>query len=139
MSEDAFCLGCAGSLYLMHGVEQLGELIETLPVLAGVLLALHDGFPQLLNVRHPNIVEHRLALQAVLWHCGRGRTKRSTIWDRDKDNMLCPRGTILHTQQTSRFELQKEERHSSHFKLSCCEGLKIANDSYTSVSTPSNI
>lgn len=67
---------CAGSLYLMHGVEQLGELIETLPVLAGVLLALHDGFPQLLNVRHPNIVKHRLALQAVLWHCVRGETKR---------------------------------------------------------------
>lgn len=53
----------------MHGVQQLGELIETLPVLAGVLLALHDGFPQLLNVRHPNIIEHRLALQTVLWHC----------------------------------------------------------------------
>lgn len=57
----------------MHGVQQLGQLIETLPVLAGVLLALHDGFPQLLNVRHPNIVEHRLALQAVLWHCRRGK------------------------------------------------------------------
>lgn len=44
--------GCilSGSLYLMHGVEQLGELIETLPVLAGVLLTLHNGFPQLLNV-----------------------------------------------------------------------------------------
>ncbi len=61
-----------GSLYLMHGVEQFGELIEALPVLAGVLLALHNGFPQLLNVRHPNIVEHCLALQAVLWHCERG-------------------------------------------------------------------
>lgn len=60
-----------GSLYLMHGVEQLGELIKTLPVLAGVLLTLYDGFPQLLDVRHPNLIEHRLALQAVLWHCRR--------------------------------------------------------------------
>ena len=59
----------------MHGVQQLGQLIEALPVLAGVLLALHDGLPQLLNVRHPNIVEHRLALQAVLWHCRRGKTR----------------------------------------------------------------
>lgn len=58
----------AGSLYLMHGVEQLGELIETLPVLAGVLLTLYNGFPQLFDVRHPKLVEHRLALQAVLWH-----------------------------------------------------------------------
>lgn len=75
--------GCAGSLYLMHGVEQLGELIETLPVLAGVLLALHDGFPQLLNVRHPNIVEHRLAFQAVLWHCRTGETKDQHLGQSD--------------------------------------------------------
>lgn len=58
-----------GSPYLMHGVEQLSELIKTLPILAGVLLALHDGFSQLLNVGHPNLIEHRLALQAVFWHC----------------------------------------------------------------------
>lgn len=59
-------------LYLMHGVEKLGELIETLPVLAGVFLALHNGFPQFLDVRHPNVIEYGLALQAVLWHCKRG-------------------------------------------------------------------
>ena len=96
----------------MHGVEQLGELIETLPVLAGVLLALHDGFPQFLNVRHPNIVEHRLALQAVLWHCGRERERerereagnqKVNIWDRDKHNVL---------------SIANEEAHSLHFKLS---------------------
>lgn len=63
----------------MHGVQQLGQLIETLPVLAGVLLALHDGFSQLLDVRHPNIVEHRLALQAVLWHCGRNQRSTSAM------------------------------------------------------------
>lgn len=74
---------CAGSSYLVHGVEQLGELIETLPVLAGVLLTLHDGFPQLLDVRHPNIVEHRLAFQAILWHCRRGQTKDQHLGQSD--------------------------------------------------------
>lgn len=63
------------SLYLMHGVQQLGELVETLPVLAGVLLTLHNGFAQLLDVRHPNLIKHCLALQAVLWHCGGGQTQ----------------------------------------------------------------
>lgn len=58
-------------LYLMHGVQQLGELVETLPVLAGVLLAFHNGFPQLLNVRHADLLEHRLTLQAVLRYCRR--------------------------------------------------------------------
>ena len=71
------------SLYLMHGVEQLGELIETLPVLAGVLLTLHDSFPQLLDVGHPNLIKHRLALQTVLWHCG--REIKVNFRDRDKD------------------------------------------------------
>lgn len=66
----------------MHGVEQLGELIETLPVLAGVLLTLHNGFPQLLDVRHPDIVEHRLALQAILWHCGKRETKGQHLGQR---------------------------------------------------------
>lgn len=46
----------------MHGIQQLGELIETLPVLAGVLFALHDGFAQLLDVGHADVVKHRLAL-----------------------------------------------------------------------------
>lgn len=58
----------------MHGVQQLGELVETLPVLAGVLLPLHDGLPQLLDVGHPDLIKHRLALQAVLWHCRGGRS-----------------------------------------------------------------
>lgn len=66
-------------LYLVHGVEQLGELVETLPVLAGVLLALHDGLPQLLDVRHTNLLEHRLTLQTVLWHW-RTRTLEVNIW-----------------------------------------------------------
>lgn len=61
--------------YLVHGVQQLGELVETLPVLAGVLLALHYGFSQLFDVRHADLVEHRLALQAVLGHCRRGDTQ----------------------------------------------------------------
>lgn len=68
-----------GSLYLVHGIEQLGELIETLPVLARVLLTLYDGFTQLLDVRHPNIVEHRLALQAILWHCERREIKQELV------------------------------------------------------------
>lgn len=59
----------------MHGIQQLGELIETLPVLAGVLFALHDGFAQLLDVGHADVVKHRLALQAVFWHCRRRRAK----------------------------------------------------------------
>ena len=61
--------GTPFSPYLMHGVQELGELVEPLPVLAGVLLALDDGLAQLLDVRHADLVEHHLALQAVLWHC----------------------------------------------------------------------
>lgn len=71
-----------GSLYLVHGIEQLGELIETLPVLTRILLTLYDGFTQLLDVRHPNIVEHRLALQAILWHCERGEIKGQHLGQR---------------------------------------------------------
>jgi len=59
-------------VYLVHGVQQLGELVEALPVLAGVLFALHDGLAQLLDVGHADLVEHRLALQTVLRHCRRG-------------------------------------------------------------------
>lgn len=54
---------------LLHGVQQLGQLVEALPVLAGVLLPLDDGFSQLLDVRHPDLIEHRLALQTLLWDC----------------------------------------------------------------------
>lgn len=70
--------------YLVHGVEQLGELVEALPVLAGVLLALHYGFAQLLDVRHADVVEHRLALQAVLWHCGGEKHRRQRGKERKK-------------------------------------------------------
>lgn len=61
---------------LLHGVQQLGQLVEALPVLAGVLLPLDDGFSQLLDVRHPDLIEHRLALQAVLWDCTQTHTWR---------------------------------------------------------------
>lgn len=71
--------------YLVHGVEQLGELVEALPVLAGVLLALHYGFAQLLDVRHADVVEHRLALQAVLWHCGEEKHRRQRGKEREKN------------------------------------------------------
>ena len=43
--------------YLVHGVQELGELVEALPVLAGVLLPLHDGLAQLLDVGHPDIIK----------------------------------------------------------------------------------
>ena len=55
--------------YLVHGVQELGELVEALPVLAGVFLPLHDGLAQLLDVGHADLIKDRLALQAVLWHC----------------------------------------------------------------------
>lgn len=73
----------AASLYLVHGVQQLGELVESLPVLAGVLLALHDGFPQLLNVRHADLLKHCLTLQAILRHCvwgGNAQYQQLSLW-----------------------------------------------------------
>lgn len=65
-------------LYLVHGVEKLGELIETLPVLAGVLLALHYGFSKLLDVVHPDLLKHCLALQTILRHWGEKTRSRSS-------------------------------------------------------------
>ena len=64
--------------YLVHGVQELGELVEPLPVLAGVLLPLHDGLAQLLDVGHADLVKDRLALQPVLWHCSGERKRRGT-------------------------------------------------------------
>lgn len=103
----------------MHGVEQLGELIETLPVLARVLFTLHDGFPQLLDVRHPDLFEHCLALQAVLWNCVR----------RERGDLRSTSGTERTTSATvpvvsadtshithHNLKLQKEDRHILEFK-----------------------
>lgn len=66
--------GCGDASHLLHGVQQLGELVEALPVLAGVLLPLDDGFSQLLDVGHPDLVEDRLALQTVLGDCTQAQT-----------------------------------------------------------------
>ena len=63
---------------LLHGIEQFGELVEALPVLAGVLLSLYDGLAQLLDVGHPDLVKHGLALQAVLWYCTQTHTHTHT-------------------------------------------------------------
>lgn len=63
----------------MHGVQQLGELVETLPVLAGVLLPLHNCFSQLFDVGHAELIKHRLAFQAVLWHCRRESRPRQGL------------------------------------------------------------
>lgn len=65
---------CGDASHLLHGVQQLGELVEALPVLAGVLLPLDDGFSQLLDVGHPDLVEDRLALQTVLGDCTHAQT-----------------------------------------------------------------
>lgn len=55
--------------YLLHGVQELGELVEPLPVLAGVLLSFNNGFSQLLDVRHADFIKHSLAFKAILWYC----------------------------------------------------------------------
>jgi hypothetical protein len=57
-------------VYLVHGVKKLGELVEALPVLAGVFLSLDDGLPQLLDVGHPDLIKHCLTLQTIFRHCG---------------------------------------------------------------------
>lgn len=73
--SDQQTLGLPRASHLLHGVQELGELVEALPVLAGVLLPLDDGLSQLLDVRHPDLIEHRLALHPVLWDCTQTQTR----------------------------------------------------------------
>lgn len=76
-------LGVAGgwwrggaATYIVHGVQQLGELEEALPGLARVV----GGFPhraaELLNVINPHLLERRLVLQALFRNWG---TKQTSV------------------------------------------------------------
>lgn len=55
--------------HIMHRVQQFSQLIKSLPVLAGVPFPLDDGLAQLLDVRHADLLEQGLALQAFLGNC----------------------------------------------------------------------
>lgn len=49
----------------MHGVQQLGELEEALPGLAGVVGCFSHRTPELFNVINPHLLERRLVLQTL--------------------------------------------------------------------------
>lgn len=53
----------------MHGVQQLGELVEPLPALPRVVGAFSYHLPQLLDVVCPHFFKCRLAFEAILWNC----------------------------------------------------------------------
>lgn len=55
--------------YIMHGVQQLGELEEALPGLARVVGCFSHWTPELFDVIHPHLLEGRLVLQALFWNC----------------------------------------------------------------------
>ena len=57
--------------YLVHGVHQLGEVVEELGAPRHALLPLVDGFGQLPDVALAHLVKGRLALQSLQWHCRR--------------------------------------------------------------------
>ena len=57
----------------MHGVHELGEVVEQLGAPGHALLPLVNGFGQLPDVALAHLVERRLALQSLQWHCRRAR------------------------------------------------------------------
>lgn len=64
--------------YIMHGVQQLGELEEALPGLARVVGCFSHWTPELFNVINPHLLECCLVLQTLFGN-----------WERDK--CLCHR------------------------------------------------
>lgn len=58
--------GFVSDTYVMHGVQEFCQLVEPLPVLTGVAFPLDNGFPQLFDVGHPDLIKQLLALQPFL-------------------------------------------------------------------------
>lgn len=58
--------GGGADTYIVHGVQQLGELEEALPGLARVVGGFAHRAAELLNVINPHLLERRLVLQALL-------------------------------------------------------------------------
>lgn len=58
--------GFVSNTYVMHGVQEFCQLVEPLPVLTGAAFSLDNGFPQLFDVGHPDLIEQLLALQPFL-------------------------------------------------------------------------
>ena len=58
-----------GSTYIMHGVQELGQLIEPLPTLPRIVGTFSYHLPQLFDVICPHFFKCSLASEAILWNC----------------------------------------------------------------------
>lgn len=61
--------------YIVHGVQQLGELEEALPGLAGVVGGFSHRTPELLDVIQPHLLERCLVLQTLFGNWGKKKNK----------------------------------------------------------------
>lgn len=67
--------------YIVHGVQQLGELEEALPGLAGVVGGFSHRTPELLDVIQPHLLERCLVLQTLFGNWGKKEQIPSqTFW-----------------------------------------------------------
>lgn len=97
--------------HLLHGVQKLSELIEPLPVLAGVLVPFDDGFAQFFNVGQADFIKHSLALQPILWYCSdqRYRTQWCHITSRPNISLLHLYGPVS--------LLRNQRKENNHWNL----------------------
>lgn len=56
----------------MHGVKKLGQLVEPLPALPGIVGTLRYHLPQFFDVICPHFFKRSLAFEAILWNCVEG-------------------------------------------------------------------
>lgn len=69
MVSDAHVRASGRGTYVVYGVQELGQLIEPLPALPGIVGTLSHHLPQLFDVIRPHFFKCSLASEAVLRNC----------------------------------------------------------------------
>lgn len=68
--------------YRMHGVQDLGELVESPGAGGGVLPLASDDAVEFLDVIHAELIKELLVLQAIHWNWGEHGTQSVRVGQR---------------------------------------------------------